>query len=202
MFDLVRKLLFSGQFKMEMGELKLLNQDIAFFPVKLFSLIIEQNPTIIKDVYEGSKESAIIFSEEIKSRYKFKSFDLKNWLKDIIEVAGWGIMNFTSYDARKHKASIILEKSKLGKAATRKHFADHPLRGFFAGGGSISMKKNLECIEVRCIANGDKFCEFIIAEKQYLKKEYGDLFKKQLWWKNGKNNKKTGGRFKKQLDVP
>lgn len=191
MFDFIRKLLFTGQFKMEEGSIKLLNQYVAFFPVKLFSLIIERNPIIIKDIYEGSKESAIIFSDEIKKAYKFKSYDLKIWLKDIIGGTGWGIMNFTSYDADKYRASVILKNSKLGIAATKKHYADHPMRGFFAGGGSISMNKNLECLEIKCIANGDKYCEFIIAEEQYLKKEYKDLFKKQLWWKNEERRKKV-----------
>jgi len=35
----------------------------------------------------------------------------------------------------------------------------HFLRGLFAAGGSVVSKKELQCIETKCLAMGDEYCE-------------------------------------------
>jgi predicted hydrocarbon binding protein len=51
-------------------------------------------------------------------------------------------------------------------------------RGFAAGAASVLFKTNVDCIETKCIADGSKFCEFIIQEKKNLKDK--KLVKQQL----------------------
>jgi len=42
------------------------------------------------------------------------------------------------------------------------------------------MKKDLECIEVKCIAKGNTVCEFLVGTKDKLYEKYPDICKKQL----------------------
>lgn len=181
-----QKLLLARQIKFDKGSIELLNQKITIFPVSVFSTIVENNPAAIVDVYTSTKQSAKLFASHITEKYKFSGRELKDWLIDIIAFAGWGEAEFTQYDNKNYRAIVRLRNSTVGAIAKKKKPIDHAVRGFFAGGGTISMEKDLDCIETKCIAEGDKICEFILADKKTLKKEHPDYFKEQLGWLDGK----------------
>ncbi len=180
MFDFAKKLLFARELKMERGNMQILGQNVAVFPVHLFNYFIENNSQIIPLIYNGGKESATLFAKELMRRYNFKSGQIKDWLKNIIEFAGWGEAEFIKYDQKHHIAVLRVRNSSLALHSKRKEPVDHLIRGFFAGGGKVSMNAELDCIETRCIAKNDNICEFIVAEKSFLMKKYPNLTKNQL----------------------
>ena len=182
--DFMQKLILAGQLKFNKGSIELLNQKVSVFPVSVFSTIVENNPGAIPDVYKATKQSAKLFASEIKKRHKFSGQQLKSWLKDIIEFAGWGEAEFVLYDEKSFRSIFRVKESTVAKISNKKEPSDHALRGFFAGGGSDSLGKDLDCVETKCIAQGDKICEFFLAEASILKKEQPELAKKQLWWIN------------------
>lgn len=185
-YDFMQKLILARQINFQKGKIELLKQRLSVFPTSVFVELIENNPSIIPDVYSATKESAKSFAGGIKEKHKFSGQQLKTWLKDIIEFAGWGEAEFHIYDENNFKALVYVRDSSAAFLAKKKDFVDHSLRGFFAGGGSISMGKELECIEVKCKAKGDSLCEFRVGLLKDLKKEYPDFVKSQLWWLNEK----------------
>ena len=185
-YDFMQKLVLARQIKFNKGKIELLNQKLSIFPISVFSTIIENNPSTIPDVYKSTKNSAELFASETQKLHKFTGRELANWLIDIIAFSGWGIAKFTIYNGKDLSAKIRFDHSTIGEIASKKEAVDHAVRGFFAGGGSISMNKNIECLEIKCIAKGDKICEFVLGETKTLKKEYPELFKTQLGWINGK----------------
>jgi len=180
MFDFAKKLIFARELKMERGSMIILNQNVAVFPVSLFNYLIESDPKIIPLLYNGGKESAKLFAKELIKKYNFKATQIKDWLKNIIEFAGWGEAEFVKYDQSNHIAVLRVKNSSLAIQSKKKEAVDHLIRGFFAGGGTISMSTELDCIETRCIARKDNICEFVVASKAYLKIKYPDITKSQF----------------------
>jgi hypothetical protein len=181
----MQKLVLAGQIKFERGRVELLNQKINIFPTSVFSTIVENNPSVIKDLYNSTKQSAKLFSQEVQKKYGFDGRELKKWLIDITALAGWGEAEFVKYDDKKFHAIVRMRNSSVASISKKKMCVDHAVRGFFAGGGSISMNKDLDSIEIKCVAKGDKVCEFVVAEKNFLKKKYPDIFNEQLGWNDG-----------------
>ncbi len=185
-YDFMQKLVIARQIKFERGKIELLGQKLSIFPTSVFATIIENNKEIIPDVYKATKDSALLFGSKIRERHNFTNQELKSWLSEIIAFAGWGIAEFFIYDDRNYNAVVRVRESTIAGLYKKAGLNDHALRGFFSGGGTASMDKNLECLETKCISNGDKICEFVLAEKSVLKKKYPELFENQLWWLNNK----------------
>ncbi|AJF60043.1 MAG: V4R protein [archaeon GW2011_AR10] len=182
----MQKLVLAKQIKFDQGKIELLNQKLSIFPVSVFSTIVDNNPKVVPDVYQATKESAQMFANEIKKRHKFTGQQLKSWLKDIVSFAGWGKAEFIIYDEKNFASIVRVQQSPVAEISKKKGYTDHALRGFFAGGGSASMETDLDCIEIKCVAKGDSICEFVLGKKQILKKDHPEFFKSQLWWLNEK----------------
>lgn len=85
----------------------------------------------------------------------------------IFQAFGWGIPEIRYLDIKKPK--IVIRFHKLFESAFVSERKTEPycyfFKGFITGLFSKFFKKDLSVVEVKCIAKGDPYCEFIIEAK-------------------------------------
>ena len=108
--------------------------------------------------YDLGYESARIFRQEI-AYYREEVLEV---LK-VIQALGWGRIEdlFIEFEAKRGSLKVydlFESKTSIGEFATTKcHF----FRGFLAGFLSQLLETNIKVFEVKCIAKGDPYCEFV-----------------------------------------
>jgi predicted hydrocarbon binding protein len=168
-FNIVKKLLFARQIKFERGEIILLGQRVAISPSQLFNNIVkefENNDEIMRKIYHACKTVNMEgYARVVSKKYKLSGMKLAKWLINSGEVGGWGkIISVRAYI--KEKKAVIQICDSLSKDMKSTKPVDHFLRGQLAGGASAAFGIEFDCIERRCIAIGDKFCEFVIKKRE------------------------------------
>jgi predicted hydrocarbon binding protein len=85
-------------------------------------------------------------------------------LMNIYLAQGWGVAELVDLAPDPFQAIVRLSDSFecAGVRAVRSN--SHFLRGHLAGAAKTFFDKNVECIEVRCSATGNDFCEFHCVE--------------------------------------
>lgn len=58
---------------------------------------------------------------------------------------------------------------------------DNLVRGYLVGHYNNIFGSKLEGVEAKCLALGDKNCEFSIGPKDFLKEKFPELYKSQVW---------------------
>lgn len=181
MFEFVRKVLFTGQLKMEKGKLQIFGEDIMIIPLWMFSYLSFAYP---KEVYRYTTKGGYEFSKSIMEKFNIGPFELKDYLSEIFHFGGWGLIQYFDFNP-KEKHAILRVKSRVAiktlEKGRQKEPIDHVIRGFFAAASKIIFKdKSIECIEKQCIVQGKPVCEFVSAPLILLKKKYPKLVKSQM----------------------
>lgn len=166
------------------GELKIANTRAAIFPgitlVRLQNLILEENPglkNIIKEVGYRQGKDAVFFARKTGRETEV----VKNLLESS-KLMGLGEFKIIEMDKEKGKLVVHSNNSLVGDfysrrvkgdfvRETKERFKTNEPVDFFITGllegvvESISGKE-VKGKETKCIAKGDRYCEFIIEPKK------------------------------------
>ncbi len=173
-------LIETGQFVItEDGHAMLLGEFALLIPSRIFlelHELLEKNlgrreaEKIIETLGEFQVEAAL---ERYRKRFKINKIErekLKDFLFKLFNIMGWGggTLNKISYE--KKYAEFIMTNSTLGKKylIVNKRKSKYPIDFYIVGW----LKKVFETlfgskvkvIEIKCLAKGDQFCEFIISQ--------------------------------------
>ncbi|MCS7365815.1 MAG: 4-vinyl reductase, partial [archaeon GB-1867-035] len=85
--------------------------------------------------------------------------------RDIGQAYGWAI-----FEVKEEDDKIIIKAKDLFECSSVQVVKNKPnsqfFRGYLSGVASILWEKEMVAEEVKCIAKGDDYCEFIIKERK------------------------------------
>ncbi len=184
-YDFMQKLVFARQIKFNKGSIELLNKNVVLLNASFFSNYVEKinnNPKLVQDFYYSVKDSfGNDFAEGIGKKYNFKFRDFVEWMLQLAMMTGWGTFTWEKLKEADYEGVIIVEKSPIAINLKNKvkFPVDHAIRGFIAGGATAAFKKDIDVIEEKCYALGEKKCKFILKLSKNFDKS-DNLVKNQL----------------------
>jgi len=93
-----------------------------------------------------------------------------------VPMRGYGVPELFYFDEK--KGIFKLRVKNCYNAIVYRH-SEKPvcslMSGVFTGGGEIIFNRRMECIETKCMAMGDPYCEFEVFEKSRMEKLYNIL---------------------------
>lgn len=184
MFEMIKKLMMAREISFEKGNITLLKQRVVISPAQIFTNVVDEvnnDPGLTYKFYEAAKKVNMKgYADLVSEKYKLRGMKLAEWLINSGEIGGWGEIKFTERDVPKKMFKIrVINSISKDKKSSRPF--DHFLRGQIAGGASAAFNIDLDCIETKCMASGNNFCEFVIGSKEFFnsKKDY-KLFLDQI----------------------
>lgn len=179
---------FSKLLKVQDGNLDLMGVDINIIPTKILcdlqkglidSLGFEK---AYNEIYGQAKTGSIDYNKAFMKKQKFKDkHKTVDWQTKIVTFSGWGKLEVMKIDFAEQNHLVKFNNSifpkNYGKA---KYAVDIIPTGFVAGGLTAVTGKDMDALEVKCMARGDPFCQIEVGTPEYIKKR-----KKELWakWK-------------------
>ena len=117
-------------------------------------------------LYNAGKEVGRHVAERLGEMFHIEGKELIQAFAQAVRATGWGIIEVSRIDMKKHSATIIV-KDCFEAAAWRKkpYTVCHWTRGYLAGYMSTVFGKPVDAIETKCMARGDKYCEFKIQQR-------------------------------------
>jgi predicted hydrocarbon binding protein len=182
--EFMQKLILARQIKFEEGKVEILNQPMVISPAWAFAYLLKSatNPEEIgKLIYEGTKLATKDgMANKVKKEKKLEGIELTRWIMQSGSLAGWGKLSLREFDDKTCTAKVISENSAIAKLYGKSNCpVDHAIRGFSAGTACIVFgREDIEAIETKCIATGDKICEFLFMPRE--KALQNKFAKKQL----------------------
>lgn len=195
MFDVVKKLMFGRQLKMEEGNIEVLKQRMIIIPAYTFAYILKDSKNPIEtgrflyDVCKHINSDPNGFTYKVSEEYGIEGPELIRWMADIATMAGWGKIVVDKVDKKEKNAKVHIGDSPIPKLTGRmEHPVDHPIRGYMAGAAEVifnGLKKRrdknwvrYDYLETGCKATGSKTCKFILRARNDLKNSSNDKIKK------------------------
>jgi len=173
MFDLFKKLLFSRQLTLEKGKVIMLGSPMCVTPVSIFIDIQKDlekalgKKNAYERIYEGSKEGGIKFAKKLYEVYKLKGEKLLTWEFDVVMLAGWGEFKMINFDRNKKTMRVEVKNSPIALGyGNSKTPIDCLIAGFAAGGAEVALGIPMKVKEIKCLAMGHPYCEFLAEPKK------------------------------------
>jgi predicted hydrocarbon binding protein len=115
-----------------------------------------------KKIYETSKKGFYDFTvKATKHKRLCNKIEATKYVNKILTSTGWG--KFTIIKNSKNKIVVKVENSFMAKEYKKSNYpCDFMIAGFLAGGLSGILSKDFTTKETKCLALGDKFCQFEI----------------------------------------
>lgn len=170
MFKVVADLMVHKQLTFEEGAIQLFGQYGGMLPIE--NLVGMQklidNAKEEYGLYLVSKDVGKKWIKAILNAHKMdKIKDQAKWGENTFTLAGLGKMKVSHWDAEKKEMIYKIENSRIAEEYGNVGRAvDHIARGWFAGAACIFFGADVDAVETKCIAKGDKYCEFIIKPKK------------------------------------
>lgn len=182
MFDFAKKLLFARQLTIEKGSLIILGHRFMMIPAETVAHLLKEGKNIIKPLYCASKENGKLYADVLMKSFKITTTQkLEELMINTFNLAGWGELEIIKNDFKNRIGVAHIKNSVIAmQYGKSKEPVCHTNRGFLAGGACRVHKSEVDCVEIKCIATGNAYCEFISAPKETLKKMYKDLVSKQI----------------------
>ncbi len=181
----LEKLMLSKQIKFEDGQTEILKQRVIFVPSDFlgeYTFEILREPELVKLIYFTLKQGVNNFGEQIMRTYGSTITDYSKLLRDLSDLAGWGKTTYESLNIEQGSATLIIENSPVSSYLKGRVNlpCDHISRGVIAGIASIALKKDLDVLEIECIATGNKACKMVLDSKDKLKSNFPRFYKMQF----------------------
>ncbi|NHI91599.1 MAG: hypothetical protein EAX96_03780 [Candidatus Lokiarchaeota archaeon] len=123
-------------------------------------------------LYHAGERMALQFCQILTAKYKLRGMSIIRAYSQIVATRGWGITDIKEIDLDKGYMRAIVKNPLIGtRDSLDKEAKDYISAGVFAGMLEFVTKKKLICEEVKCLAKGDEFCEFIVRPFE----SYSDL---------------------------
>ena len=160
----LKKLLFARQFTIEDGKIEI---------IKLRNMLI--SPDFILNLQEKDPDALYKLSKNIMKKdldFFNKTISLKSQasidrIKDIYEIFGFGKIQILDFDTKNKRGVVNILDSPIAKAHLLNNKVSsepkcHFIAGKISGIFSFLFKKDVNAKEVKCMAKGDDFCQFVI----------------------------------------
>ena len=166
------KLLLTGSLKFEDGEITLRSSNFIMMPALFISEItnnyLEKNRLYI--LYLLSWICGFLATNRIVKDFKLDTSDkVYSLTMNIMEAAGIGLYKTHEYFSGRYTHFIIYRNPFAKWFKQYGEPIDYFISGVSAGGGCFVHKSLCQNIEIRCIAKGDKYCEFLTGTEKELK---------------------------------
>jgi predicted hydrocarbon binding protein/predicted amino acid-binding ACT domain protein len=117
-------------------------------------------------LYDAGKRMGEHAAKRLREMFGLEGEDLIHAMAQAGQATGWAITEIKQLDFKAPSATIIV-KDCFEAAAWRKkpYNVCHWTRGYLSGYMSTVFGKPVEAVEAKCMAKGDKYCEFEIKEK-------------------------------------
>lgn len=185
MFKVLAELLMTREVEFEQGQITVLKNRFMLIPVDLLAAITKDMSTDeqkTKWLYKTTKQ---VFREKfarvVREKYSMDKKKLFNWIASVAELAGYGRVEIVDYDeknmrgiARIYNSAICTELKPTTKAV------GHIFRGMTAAAAEAAYGVEGDCIETKCIAKGDEYCEFVVRLRSDFEKEHARIIEEQL----------------------
>jgi len=174
---LFSKWLISGQLKIKLGNISLLEQRVAMLPVSLFVEMTKdvlnspKDRHLMDDLYIWGWKISYLYIKRFVEEYGLKTFEERyRWGMDIASVAGLGDYETIDYHDKQFSYFYVIDNPIAEAFYPSKTPVDILLRGINAGGGAACHLTLVNCVEIDCQAiNGEK-CKFLTGTEKAFKK--------------------------------
>ena len=117
-------------------------------------------------LYDAGKRTGEHAAKRLKEIFGLSDKGLIQALSQAGQATGWAITEFRQVDFKRCTATIIVKDCFEAAAWRKKPYAVcHWTRGYLAGYMSTVFSNPVEAMETKCIAKGDKYCEFRVQRK-------------------------------------
>ncbi len=169
------KFIFTSNFKYRANNFFLLDLPVAISPTApLVHISARDDEMINRVLYISTKEATIkdvipLLKLDFRARFDGSLKLFGNFLSS----SGWGEISMVDVCPKKAHAIVGVRNSPIASRLKKKakNPADHILRGYFAGLFTKAFGKDVDCVELKCIALGDSSCEFIIKPRVEFSKD-------------------------------
>ncbi|HLC62316.1 MAG TPA: 4-vinyl reductase [Candidatus Nanoarchaeia archaeon] len=177
--DLLNKLLLMKELKFSEGRITLLKHRSFMATIYLLdaiSMFLDENPEITPKLYRTIRDRVKNkWGDTLVAYYGLSSKDHLQKMFELSSPLGWGKSELIKYDEVNGEGIFRTFDAPVGVSlkGNLKFFAEHLWRGITAGTASTILKREIDVIETKCIAQGADYCEFIFmpSEKAELVKE-------------------------------
>lgn len=157
--------MFARQFSIADGKIEIIKlRNMMISP----EFILELQKKDSKRVYELSKKSIEEELKHFKSKISIGGPASLNRVEEIYEVLGYGKFKVVDLDTKKKRSVVNIYNSpiaesykKNNKKKSKKTQCDF-IAGKISGVFSFIFNKKVEAKEVKCLAKGDDFCQFVV----------------------------------------
>jgi predicted hydrocarbon binding protein len=182
MFKIAKKI------ELKDGAITLMNAPVNIIPTSLFKDVQDDLINSVgfvrayNLVYNNAKMGGQTFNQQLLKTHKFKDKrDILEWQRKVMMFAGWGKWKLQNFEPEKNSITAQFTDSPFTKAYPKSNFpVDIIPVGFSAGGISTCFKADLECIETKCQAMGDDYCQIEVCPKEIIENKRNELWKQ---WK-------------------
>jgi len=177
---------FSKMLKIQDGNLNLMGVDINIIPTSILcdlqkglidSLGFEKAYNMI---YNRAKSGSLQYNKTFIEKQRFKDkHKTTDWQTKIVTFSGWGKLEVVKIDFKEESHRVKFNNSIFAKNYGKAKYAvDIIPTGFVAGGLSATSGKDIDAVEIKCMARGAPFCEIEVGSPAYIEER-----RKALWHK-------------------
>jgi predicted hydrocarbon binding protein len=161
-------LLERAECDMEKGEIRIAGTDWILMSGATFRNLVKGSEDFIgsgaKVIWQqAGKHAGREFSGDLV-RLGMEFEELPAALEEFFTKGGWGKIRVEA-DFTKKEAVVTIENSATARSIEAKEPVCHSIRGFIAGVSDVMFHASTECLETKCIAKGDPYCEFRVKRK-------------------------------------
>lgn len=171
---LLLKLFFTGQIKIKEGTLSLSDIYLNVLPASVLATLNEY--FLLKNelwkFYAMMWLNGFIVVKKIDELYNLKKSDeIYSFGMDFGEAIGLGLYKTHEYFPSRYTYFKIMPNPYHNYYFTKHHEPiDYFVAGVMGGGGCETHKSVCQCLELKCINQGYKYCEFLTATEEELKR--------------------------------
>lgn len=156
--------MMAQQVSFKEGHVQFLGEDVAFTPVRFIAEETMKNKNLadINGFYFSAWKSGYLITHKMVQKYNLKKFEERYRVSmDTLSMMGMGAYKTLEFK-RAEYAHFKSFENPLAKFLRGKSNdpVDHFMRGANGGGGTIVHEVLINCIEVKCAAQGGDICEF------------------------------------------
>src|SRR3989338_9252489 len=179
---------FSKTLTSKDGKLMLMNTPVNVIPT---AILCELQKGMIEawgfqkayqQIYKTTKDGSYTYNKDFIKFHEFKDKrKIVDWQWKIVTFSGWGEWQITYIDLKENTLVARFKDSSFPKEYGKaKYPVDIIPVAFSAGGIAACFGIDLDCIETKCEAMGDPYCEIVVGPPEFIEE------KKQALWRKWK----------------
>ena len=159
----VNSLLQAAECNMEQGEIRIAGTDWILMNGATFRKLIQGSEKILGSGaapvwFEAGKHAGREFSGNLV-RLGMPFHEVPQAFEEFFTKGGWGNV-LAKVDFAKKEALVTVKNSVIARGIEATAPVCYSIRGFIKGVCDVIFQGETECIETRCMATGDAYCEF------------------------------------------